>query len=58
MRKLFVVGNEVGDINVAVVLLDEDIFSDLISGSQYQHLATVPCKAGVPVDEGIVEPKF
>lgn len=32
MRQLFVVGYEVGYIDVAVVLFDYDIFSNLISG--------------------------
>lgn len=31
LRKLVVVNNEVGDVNIAIVLLDKHIFSDLIS---------------------------
>ena len=33
MRQLFVVGDEVGYIDVAVVLFDKHILSDLVSGS-------------------------
>ena len=31
--QLFVVGDEVGDVNVAVVLLDQHIFADLIAAT-------------------------
>lgn len=34
VRQLLVVGDEVGNVDVAVVLLDEHIFADLVSGAE------------------------
>ena len=41
MRKLFVVGYEMCDVNVAVVLFDEDVLPYLISVAKSQSLSNI-----------------
>jgi hypothetical protein len=55
VRQLFVVGDEVGDVDVAVVLLYQYIFADLIS--EYTALARHKrsWSSNVPVDENVVK---
>lgn len=58
MCQFFIVGYQMGDVNVAVVLFYEDVLPDLISvcvGSVYGFLSE---HLELPVDEGIVEPKL
>ena len=55
MRELFVECDEVGDVDVAIVLLREDILSDLVTvhtSAFYTHVLMARC---IPVDEDILQ---
>lgn len=54
MRELFIVGYQVGYIDVAIVLLHQDILSDLISRMSHQYIFLAHEVHCIPVDEGIV----
>lgn len=41
LRKLVIVDDKVGDVDVAVVLLHQDIFADLVSAMVSDHLASI-----------------
>ncbi len=41
MRELFIVGDQVSDVDVAVILFDKDVFSKLIS---VRNISKSSCK--------------
>jgi hypothetical protein len=53
--QLVVVNNEVGNVNIAVVLLDKHVFPDLVSSMLVRFGVSDLGKILVPVDEDIVE---
>ena len=57
MRQLFVVGDEMRNVNIAVVLLYKNIFSYLISARRSVNLIE-GVKSGIPVDKNVVEVKL
>ncbi len=56
--QFFVVGDEMGDVNVAVVLFHQDVLSDLVSVHTWSMDELPSRHAQLPVDEGIVESEF
>ena len=57
MRQLFVVGDEMRNVNIAIVLLYKNIFSYLISVRTSVNLIE-GVGSGIPVDKNIVEVKL
>jgi hypothetical protein len=57
MRQLFVVGDEMRNVNIAVVLLYKNIFSYLISVRRSVNLIE-GVGGGIPVDKNVVEVKL
>ena len=53
--QFFIVRDEMGDVNVAVVLFHQDVLSDLISVHTWSIAELPSGHAQLPVDEGIVE---
>ena len=53
MRELFIVGDQVSNVDVAVVLFDKDIFSKLISVTAISKSFCILLQL-IPVDEGII----
>jgi hypothetical protein len=41
LRKLVIVDDKVGDVDVAVILLHQDIFADLVSAMVSDYLASI-----------------
>lgn len=52
--QLFVERYEMANINITIVLLEKNVFADLISGKRLAGTER-PCKEDRPVNEGIVE---
>lgn len=58
MCQLLIVGYQVRNVDIAVVLLDKDIFPYLVSTtSRIRKITSEKCIC-VPVYKGIVKPKF
>lgn len=53
MRELFVVGDQVSNVDVAVVLFDKDVFSKLISARTISK-SSYKLPPSIPVDKGII----
>ena len=57
MRQFFVVGDEMRNVNIAVVLLYKNIFSYLISARRSVKLVE-EVESGIPVNKNVVEVKL
>jgi len=57
MRQLFVVGDKMRNVNIAVVLLNKNIFSYLISAGRSVNLIE-GVGSGIPIDKNVVEVKL
>jgi hypothetical protein len=57
MRQLFVVGDKMRNVNIAVVLFNKNIFSYLISAGRSVNLIE-GVGSGIPVDKNVVEVKL
>jgi hypothetical protein len=58
LRKLVVVNNQVGNVDITVILLDKHVFPDLVSSILVRSSASKTLEVRVPVDEDVVEGKF
>lgn len=58
MRKLFVVRYQVGNVDVAIILLDQYILADLISVAILRSMVHKMAKYRLPVDKDVVKAKF
>lgn len=57
MRQFFVVGDEMRNVNIAVVLLYKNIFPYLISARRSVKLVE-EVESGIPVNKNVVEVKL
>lgn len=58
MRKLFIVRNQVGNVDVTIILFDQYILADLVSVAIVRSRRYKDAKYGIPVDKHIVKAKL